>query len=176
MYTLLFSAGKSPVTIWTSPSEGEAVAALNACVPVCVARNVSVTLPLSALDELTVDADPASNLGGASEGDLAYDTTDNQLQAFDGTNWLAVYSGSVTPSLDQVTDVGYSTTNGIDVGRLTVNSAFILPTTTGLPGQVLTVSTTTSELVFKNSGLPTGTANGDIIHYNGTGEGKEQTN
>ena len=128
------------------------------------------TLDLSALDELTVDADPASNLGGASEGDLAYDTTDNQLQAFDGTNWLAVYSGSVTPSLDQVTDVGSSTTNGIDVGSLTVNSAFILPTTTGLPGQVLTVSTTTSELVFKNSGLPTGTANGDIIHYNGTGE------
>ena len=128
------------------------------------------TLDLSALDELTVDADPASNLGGASEGDLAYDTTDNQLQAFDGTNWLAVYSGSVTPSLDQVTDVGSSTTNGIDVGSLTVNSAFVLPTTTGLPGQVLTVSTTTSELVFKNSGLPTGTANGDIIHYNGTGE------
>ena len=128
------------------------------------------TLDLSALDELTVDAAPASNLGGASEGDLAYDTTDNQLQAFDGTNWLAVYSGSVTPSLDQVTDVGSSTTNGIDVGSLTVNSAFILPTTTGLPGQVLTVSTTTSELVFKNSGLPTGTANGDIIHYNGTGE------
>ena len=99
---------------------------------------------------------------------------DNQLQAFDGTNWLAVYS-EVLP-LDQVTDVGSSTTNGIDVGSLTVNSAFILPTTTGLPGQVLTVSTTTSELVFKNSGLPTGTANGDIIIIMVPVNGKEQTN
>ena len=54
----------------------------------------------------------------------------------------------VTPTLDQVTDGGSSTTNGIDVGSSTVNSAFTLPTATGTAGQYLTVSTTTSELVF----------------------------
>ena len=61
---------------------------------------------------------------------------------------MAVSSSVVTPTLDQVTDVGSSTTNGIDVGSLTVNSAFTLPTATGTAGQYLTVSTTTSELVF----------------------------
>jgi len=106
------------------------------------------TLSLSALEELVNDTDPATNLTSASEGDLAYDTTDDELQAYDGTNWLAVDSGVVTPTLDQVTDVGSTTTNGISVGSLTVNSAFTLPTATGTAGQVLTVSTTTSELVF----------------------------
>ena len=94
------------------------------------------------------DADPATNLGGASQGDLAYDTTDDELQVYDGSSWVPVSSSVVTPTLDQVTDVGSSTTNGIDVGSLTVNSAFTLPTATGTAGQYLTVSTTTSELVF----------------------------
>ena len=106
------------------------------------------TLDLSALEEVVTDTDPATNLTLASEGDLAYDTTDDELQAFDGTNWTAVFSGVVTPTLDQVTAVGSSTTNGIDVGSLTVNAAFTLPTATGTAGQYLTVSTTTSELVF----------------------------
>ena len=106
------------------------------------------TLDLSALEELVNDADPATNLGGASQGDLAYDTTDDELQVYDGTSWVAVSSSVVTPTLDQVTDVGSSTTNGIDVGSLTVNSAFTLPTATGTAGQYLTVSTTTSEIVF----------------------------
>ena len=106
------------------------------------------TLDLSALEELVNDADPATNLGGASQGDLAYDTTDDELQVYDGSSWVPVSSSVVTPTLDQVTDVGSSTTNGIDVGSLTVNSAFTLPTATGTAGQYLTVSTTTSELVF----------------------------
>ena len=106
------------------------------------------TLNLSALEELVNNADPATNLGGASQGDLAYDTTDDELQVYDGSSWVAVSSGVVTPTLDQVTAVGSSTTNGIDVGSLTVNSAFTLPTATGTAGQYLTVSTTTSELVF----------------------------
>ena len=55
---------------------------------------------------------------------------------------------TVTPTLDQVTDVGSTTTNGIAVGGLTVNSAYDLPTATGTAGQLLTVSTTTSKLVF----------------------------
>lgn len=94
------------------------------------------------------DTDPATNLGGASQGDLAYDTTDDELQVFDGTSWVALISSVVTPTFDQVTDVGSTTTNGINIGSLTVNSAFTLPTATGTAGQVLTVSTTTSELVF----------------------------
>ena len=106
------------------------------------------TLDLSALEELVNDADPATNLGGASQGDLAYDTSDDELQVYDGSSWVAVSSSVVTPTLDQVTDVGSSTINGIDVGSLTVNSAFTLPTATGTAGQYLTVSTTTSELVF----------------------------
>ncbi|MDA7699250.1 tail fiber domain-containing protein, partial [Flavobacteriaceae bacterium] len=55
---------------------------------------------------------------------------------------------AVTPTLDQITDVGSTTTNGIAVGGLTVNSAYNLPTATGTAGQLLTVSTTTSKLVF----------------------------
>jgi hypothetical protein len=105
------------------------------------------TLDLSALEELVNNADP-STIVGATRGDLAYDTTDDELQVFDGSSWVAVSSSVVTPTLDQVTDVGSSTTNGIDVGSLTVNSAFTLPTATGTAGQYLTVSTTTSELVF----------------------------
>ena len=106
------------------------------------------TLSLSALEELVTDTDPSTNLTSASEGDLAYDTTDDELQAFDGTNWLSVNTSAVTPTLDQVTDVGSTTTNGIAVGGLTVNSAYDLPTATGTAGQLLTVSTTTSKLVF----------------------------
>ena len=106
------------------------------------------TLSLSALEELVTDADPSTNLTSASEGDLAYDTTDDELQAFDGTNWLSVNTSAVTPTLDQITDVGSTTTNGIAVGGLTVNSAYNLPTATGTAGQLLTVSTTTSKLVF----------------------------
>ena len=106
------------------------------------------TLSLSALEELVTDTDPSTNLTSASEGDLAYDTTDDELQAYDGTNWLSVNTSAVTPTLDQVTDVGSTTTNGIAVGGLTVNSAYDLPTATGTAGQLLTVSTTTSKLVF----------------------------
>ena len=106
------------------------------------------TLDLSALEELVNNADPATNLGGASQGDLAYDTTDDELQVFDGTSWVALISSVVTPTLDQVTGVGSTTTNGINIGSLTVNSEFTLPTATGTAGQYLTVSTTTSELVF----------------------------
>ena len=106
------------------------------------------TLDLSALEELVNNADPATNLGGASQGDLAYDTTDDELQVFDGTSWVAVSSSVVTPTLHQVTDVGSTTTNGINIGSLTVNSQFTLPTAKGTAGQYLTVSTTTSELVF----------------------------
>ncbi len=39
---------------------------------------------------IQTNADPATNLGGASAGDIAYDSTDNELQIFDGTNWVAV--------------------------------------------------------------------------------------
>jgi hypothetical protein len=106
------------------------------------------TLDLSALEELVNNADPATNLVGASQGDLAYDTTDNELQVYDGSSWVAVSSSVVTPTLDQVTGVGSTTTNGINIGSLTVNSAFTLPTATGTAGQYLTVSTTTSELIF----------------------------
>jgi len=42
------------------------------------------------------DADPATNLTGASEGDIAYDTTDNELQTFDGTSWNSTGGGGAT--------------------------------------------------------------------------------
>ena len=106
------------------------------------------TLDLSALEELVNDTDPATNLTSASEGDLAYDTTDDELQAYDGTNWNPVNTASVTPTLQQVTDVGSTTTNGINVGSLTVSSNYTLPVSTGTAGQYLTVSSTTDELVF----------------------------
>ena len=40
------------------------------------------------------------------KGDLAYDTTDDELQVYDGSSWVPVSSSVVTPTLDQVTDVG----------------------------------------------------------------------
>lgn len=78
-------------------------------------------------------------------------------------------ASSVTPTLDEVTDVGSTTTNGIDVGSLTVNSSYTLPTSTSAPGFYLTVSSTNSELVFSVPPVPDGTADGDIIHWNPAG-------
>ena len=92
------------------------------------------TLDLSALEELVNDADPATNLGGASQGDLAYDTTDDELQVYDGSSWVAVSSSVVTPTLDQVTDVGSTTTNSIEVGGATVTGDLTVNTNTTLEG------------------------------------------
>ena len=78
-------------------------------------------------------------------------------------------ASSVTPTLDEVTDVGSTTTNGIDVGSLTVNSSYTLPTSTSAPGFYLTVSSTNSELVFSVPPVPDGTSDGDIIHWNPAG-------
>lgn len=45
---------------------------------------------VSAGGGITSDADPQANLAGtASAGDFAYDTTDEELQRFDGTNFVA---------------------------------------------------------------------------------------
>lgn len=68
---------------------------------------------------------------------------------------LSSLAVTVTPTLDQVSSVGYTTTNSIAIGGVTINSAYSLPTTTGSAGQFLTVSTTTSELVFENAVIPT---------------------
>lgn len=92
------------------------------------------TLSLSALEELVTDTDPSTNLTSASEGDLAYDTTDDELQAYDGTNWLSVNTSAVTPTLDQVTDVGSTTTNSIEVGGATVTGDLTVNTNTTLEG------------------------------------------
>lgn len=85
-------------------------------------------------------------------------------------------TSSVTPTLDEVTDVGSTTTNGIDVGSLTVNSSYTLPTSTSAPGFYLTVSSTNSELVFSVPPVPDGIADGDIIHWNHPAGNWERTN
>ena len=43
---------------------------------------------------VTKNNDPQANLTSAAEGDLAYDTTDKQLQIFDGLNWVGVDTGA----------------------------------------------------------------------------------
>ena len=86
-----------------------------------------------------------------------------------------------TQTLTQVLVEGSTTTYTMEIGGLTVSgttgltvgesgSQYTFPTTNGGPNMVLTVSSTaTNTLVFSPSGLPSGSNNGDIIHYSGSG-------
>lgn len=60
-----------------------------------------------------------------------------QLKVWDGTQWITTNSSATAANtLDEVTSAGSVTTNGIEVGALTVAS-LIYPTTDGVSGQFL---------------------------------------
>ena len=95
-------------TVWTLPAadgaNGQALTTDGA------GALLWATLGGAAATAVQTDADPATNLTGAAEGDIAYDTTDDELQVYDGTAWVNV--NSETPNKfvdgDTVTDAVFT--------------------------------------------------------------------
>lgn len=123
----------------------------------------SATSSWNETSAFTDDQDISGSSFDFTSGDLVIGITGGVSET------ISLASLTVTPTLDEVTDVGSTTTNGIDVGSLTVNSSYTLPTSTSAPGFYLTVSSTNSELVFSVPPVPDGTSDGDIIHWNPAG-------
>ena len=123
----------------------------------------SATSSWNETSAFTDDQDISGSSFDFTSGDLVIGITGGVSET------ISLASLTVTPTLDEVTDVGSTTTNGIDVGSLTVNSSYTLPTSTSAPGFYLTVSSTNSELVFSVPPIPDGTSDGDIIHWNPAG-------
>ena len=104
---------------------------------------------------------------------LTVSTTTSELIFTDAT------SNTDTQTLAQVTAQGTITTDSIQVAGLTVSGTtgltvgeagnqYTFPTTRGTSAQVLTVSSTTSELVFSTlATLPTATNEGAVLRWNG---------
>ncbi len=74
------------------------------------------------------NTDPNANIGTPATGLIAYDTTDNELQVFDGTNWVAMNTTSVTANSldwDDFTDtMTLDATTTIDMDTNTANLNF----------------------------------------------------
>ena len=123
----------------------------------------SATSSWNETSAFTDDQDISGSSFDFTSGDLVIGITGGVSET------ISLASLTVTPTLDEVTDVGSTTTNSIDVGSLTVNSSYTLPTSTSAPGFYLTVSSTNSELVFSVPPVPDGTSDGDIILWNPAG-------
>ncbi|MGB0376040.1 MAG: tail fiber domain-containing protein, partial [Flavobacteriaceae bacterium] len=87
---------------------------------------------------------------------------------------------AVTPTLDQVTDVGSITTNNIQVGDLTTTGLtvgnYTFPASNTFGANVALVSTATDTIGFRPFvNIPFGTNDGDILFWNSLGANWERT-
>lgn len=75
-------------------------------------------------ESVRVDADPATNITSPVAGSVAFDTTDNTLQVYDGSGWL-----DVGPSAASVTGVAYYSVE--NTTPISANAAILYPTLIG---------------------------------------------
>lgn len=100
------------------------------------------------------NADPALNISGAVEGQLAWDSTDNQLQVFDGTSFVVVGAPAfAAPS--QTINAGDAASAGSASTGLRSDAQFAVATAAAV---ALTPSTTDAE------GVSTSLARADHTH------------
>ena len=162
-------------------------------VSVTTSLNGTTAIGDATSDDLTVTArldsdlipktDNSRNLGSSS---LNFDTvntlnvTSNSAMTVSSTGILTLSTsatGTPTISLQQggteMAGIGSST---FFIGDSTSGNQYFFPQETGTAGQVLTVSSTTNQLVFSTSAsLPTGTTTGTVLRYNPATSSWEET-